>query len=129
MSLLLRDNRVFTLALRDVQPPNALNAYQLNNVGTYFTEILDVGTFTEGILFLIAANSVGTNPTLDCKVQYSPDKINWIDSGDSFTQITSNGSALKKLTSNFGKYVRCLISIGGTATPGYKTTLYLAVKG
>ena len=63
------------------------------------------------------------------KLQYSPDGKNWVDSGDSFTQVTTTVSlTLKKLTANFGKYVRCLIAVGGTATPTYKLSLFLALK-
>ena len=129
MSLLVRDSRVYTLALRDTTP-GALNAYTLTGAATYFTETVDVGTFTEGILFLNSFSHSGTNPTLDCKVQYSADKVNWIDSGDAFTQVTTIDSlTLKKLTANFGKYIRCLIAVGGTATPQYKVSAYLVLKG
>ena len=130
--LLVRDSRVYTLALRDATPPNALNALQVSGAATYFTETIDIGTFVEGILFLILANQGGTNPTFDCKVQYSADKINWIDSGDAFAQQapgTNGAVVIKKLTANFGKYIRCLIAIGGTATPGYKVTLQAVLKG
>ena len=128
MALLVRDNRVYTLALRDTNP-GALNGFSLANSGTYFTETVDVGTFSEGILFLNMISVTGTNPTLDVKLQYSPDGKNWVDSGDSFTQVTTTVSlTLKKLTANFGKYVRCLIAVGGTATPTYKLSLFLALK-
>jgi hypothetical protein len=53
MSLLLRDNRIITPALRDGAPTTgALNGLLMNQAGGFFTESIDVGTFTEGIAFL-----------------------------------------------------------------------------
>jgi len=126
MSLLVRDNRVYTLALRDPAPTSGpLNALLMNVAGSWFTESIDVGTFTEGIAFLFVSGATGT---LDVKMQYSPDNIHWIDSGDAFTQVTTtNGLTLKKLTANFGKYVRFRLDLG--SSPSYTVSLFLALKG
>lgn len=134
LSLIVKENRIFNLALRDAVGGatvngQALNAFTLTGAGTYFTETFDVGTFTEGILFLLTQAHGGTNPTLDVKLQLSPDGINWIDAGDAFTQVTTTDSlTLKKLTANFGKYARCLIVVGGTVSPNYKLSLWAAMK-
>jgi len=59
MALLLRDSRVYTLALRDGAPTTgALNALAMTGDSGYFTEAVDVGTFTEGILFLFVSGAV-----------------------------------------------------------------------
>ena len=94
---------------------------------SYFSEVIDVGSFSEMTAFLIVTANSG-NPTLDVKLQWSPDKVHWIDQGDAFTQVTTtNSMTIKKITSNFGKYVRFQLSIGGT-TPSYTFSLYLAAK-
>lgn len=130
MSVLIRDNRIEIPALRDGAPTiGALDAKVMTGAGTYFTEVMDVGTFTEMIAFLLTASISGSSPTLDVRLQYSADGKNFIDSGDAFTQVTTTpGLTIKKITSNFGKYIRWRIDIGGTASPTYTTTLQIAVK-
>lgn len=134
MPLNIRDNRVITLVLRDGAPTiGELNALQMSNAGGYFTEPLDVGTFIEMLGFLLTTAHGGTSPTLDVNLQYSSDKVHWVDSGDSFAQVTTStgdGVVLKKaFTTNFGKYIRFRLLIAGTATPTYTVTLQVAVKG
>ena len=92
------------------------------------TDPLDISRYNEGMVFLAVTTNSGTTPTLDCKIQYSPDKINWVDSGDAFTQITTvNGTFVKKLTSNFGKYIRLVFTLAGT-TPNYTFSPLIVVK-
>lgn len=132
--LLLRDNRAISFALRDAVGGQSsvgakIDALTITGAASYFTEAQDVGSFSEGILFAFTSSHGGTNPTLDIKIQYSPDNIHWIDSGDAFTQITTtDGLFLKKLTANFGKYVRCVAVLGGTSSPNYKLSLWLVAK-
>lgn len=130
MSLSVRDNRILTPALRDGAPtPGPLDALVMTGAGGKFTESMDVGTFTEGIIFLLTAGKGGTSPTLDVNMQYSADQRNWIDSGDAVAQATDNGLLIKKMTANFGKYIRFRLLIGGTDNPTYTVTLKLAMKG
>jgi hypothetical protein len=127
MALLVRDNRVITFSLRDGAPTTGpLNAMPMTGDAGYFTESVDIGTFSEGILFLLVKDAVAG--TLDVNIQYSADNKNFIDSGDSLAQVTNaNGLTIKKLTANFGKYVRCRLKI---ATAGsYTVTLQLVLKG
>lgn len=129
MSLLVRDNRVITPALRDGMPTTgAISGMVVSSVMSGFTEVIDVGTFTEGIVFLLTSGKAGTNPTLDVDLQYSHDGKNFVDSGDSFTQIAANGLFFKKFTANFGKYIRFRVKLGGTAGPSYTTTMGVALK-
>lgn len=89
---------------------------------------IDVSNFVEAIVFLPVTAHSGTTPTLDCKVQYSPDKVNWVDSGDAFTQITTtNATVFKKLSAIFGKYIRLVFTITGT-TPSYTVSPTLVPK-
>ena len=100
----------------------------LNGAGAYNSDPLDVSTFVEAIAFINLSAQTGTSPTLDCKIQYSADQVNWIDSGDSFTQMTTiTGVFIKKLTANFGKYIRFVFTLGGT-TPVYTITPQVALK-
>lgn len=133
MALLVRDNRIITLTLRDGAPTiGALDGLVMSNAAGYFTESVDVGTFTEGIAFLTTTAHGGSSPTLDVKFQGSADQKHWSDLSDAFTQITTTGdgvTAVKRLTANFGKYIRASLVIGGTSTPTYTVTLKLAMKG
>ena len=131
---MIRDNRQIIPSLRDGAPTiGPIDALVMQNAAGYFTEAIDVGTFTEGIAFIKTASKGGTSPTLDCDLQYgildSNNQHQWIDSGDSFTQITDDGFNLKKFTANFGKYIRFRLKIGGTATPKYTVTMRVVLKG
>lgn len=108
--------------------------YFLDSAGSVNTDAINVQAYNEAIAFIKVYSHAGTTPTLDCKIQYSHnyDPIlktgDWIDSGDAFTQITTtNGVSLKKLTSNFGKYIRFVLTLGGT-TPQYETDVVLLGK-
>lgn len=100
----------------------------LNTAATFTTEMWHVGTFSELIAFLNSQAHSGTTPTLDIKFQISPDKLNWVDVGDAITQVTTTDSVtFKRLTANFGKYMRAIIVLAGTA-PSYKFDLSLVGK-
>lgn len=130
MSLSVRDNRIYTPALRDKMPTSGpISAMVISSVMSGFTEAMDVGTFTEGIAFILTASKAGTSPTIDCNLQYSMDGKNFVDSGDAFTQITDNGLAFKKFSANFGKFIRFRITLGGSAGPSYTVTMGVALKG
>jgi hypothetical protein len=129
----LRDSVSLTPVLRDSVPtPGRLDSLVINSNG--FTEDIFVGTFVEGIVFIQTSAHVGTNPTLDIDIQYGYKDANgylhYVDSGDSFTQITTtDGIFFKKLTANFGRHVRLHFKIGGTAGPNYTVTARLVLKG
>lgn len=130
--LFLRDNTIYTPVLKDNVPAaGRLDSLSLTNTG--FTEAIDVGTFVEAMVMILTAGKTGSSPTLDCDVQYGFKDVNnqmhWIDSGDSFTQITDNGLSFKKLSANFGKYIRFRLKLGGTANPAYTVTMKLILKG
>ena len=134
MALLVRDSRIITPWLKNGAPTaGRIEALAMSGGAGYFTESIDVGEFTEGIAILLISTPVGTSPTIDCDIQYGFRDDNgqeyFVDSGDSFTQLTAAGMGFKKFTANFGKYVRFRIKIGGTATPGYTVTMKLAMKG
>jgi len=127
MSLYLRDNIVITPRLRDGMPTTgAITNMTLSNNMSGFTEVMDVGTYTEGMVFIQAGSKSGS-PTLDCNIQYSMDKVNFVDSGDSFTQITANGLFFKKLTANFGRYIRLRVKLASGGS--YVVTMGIALKG
>jgi hypothetical protein len=130
MSVLIRDNRVITPSLRDASPTiGPISQMTISGSASRFTESIDVGTFNEAIAFMQIISQSGTTPTLDIDVQYSPDGKNFGDSGDSFTQMTTTlGVFFKKLSTNFGKYIRFRIKLAGT-NPSYVVTMGLAVKG
>lgn len=128
----VRSNIVIVPSMRDSTPTSGpIDNLAITSTG--FTEAIDVGTFAEGIAMILTAATGGTNPTLDCDVQYgfldSNNQYHWVDSGDSFTQITGNGLAFKKLSTNFGKFIRFRMKIGGTNTPTFTATMRLALKG
>lgn len=59
----------------------------------------------------------GTTPTLDVKLQHSPDGSLWSDLGTAFTQKTAVSREVKTFTQMHG-YVRVVWTIGGT-TPSF----------
>jgi len=118
---------VIITAMQEAGTP--LSAITLNAVRSYFTEYFDVSNYTELTAFLDTTANSGSTPTLDIKFQLSPNKVNFLDSGDSFAQVTTTNSVtLKRLTANFGKWMRLRIDVAGT-TPSYTFSLYLVGKG
>lgn len=105
-----------------------LEKLTLDTGATYYTDIFDMSQYTEAIAFLVVRSHVGSGGTLDVKFQLSPDGENWID-GDAFAQVTTVDSVtIKRLTDIFGKYMRAVITLGGTA-PEYVIDLKIAAKG
>lgn len=100
----------------------------LDAAGTYNTDIFDMSPYTEAIAFLNTRSHVGSTGTLDVKFQLSPDGENWVD-GDAFVQVTTADTVtIKRLTNIFGKYMRAVITLGGT-TPEYMVDLKIVAKG
>lgn len=89
---------------------------------------IPVSTYNEAVAFLSVTLATGTTPTLDVKVQLSPDGTAWYDEGTSFTQITTASTpAVKKLT-GLGAYMRYVWTIGGT-TPSFTFSILTSLKG
>jgi hypothetical protein len=127
--LYFRDRSAIIPSLRDGAPTTgALSDKNMVGPGVYFTESMDVGTYTEIIAFLnVTANDGGS--TLDIKFQGSPDGKTFTDLSDAFTQVTTtNGQTLKRLTANFGRYIRACITLTG-ADADYTLSLTLMAKG
>lgn len=104
-----------------------LDQITLSGATTYYSEAIDAGQYDEIICFLNTLTQAGTTPTLDISFEFSPDGITWMATGDAFTQVTtSTGLTFKRLTANFGKYLRAKLVLGGT-NPKYK--LSLTVQG
>lgn len=80
---------------------------------------------------VVGGTVTGTNPTLDVKLQDSADNVTYADMGISFTQITaSNAAATLSLaafqrrvvyTQDSRPWVRCFKTIGGTASPTFRS--------
>ena len=96
--------------------------------GTADSASKDLGTYAEAVGFAIVTAKAGTSPTLDIKFQGSHDGTNFADLGDAFTQITTEGTYVKKLASNFGKFVRAVATIGGSDTPTFTFSLQVVAK-
>jgi hypothetical protein len=85
--------------------------------------IIFVGAFKELSIFLDAANVSGTTPTLDVKIETSPDGTNWYQIG-TFTQVTTVASKQVLTlgsgftTQGFGNQIRANYTAGGTS-PNY----------
>src|SRR5258708_1346880 len=89
---------------------------------------IDVGLYVELLGFLNIIAHGGTNPTLDVKMQFSHDKVVWVDSADAFTQVTTSDTlTFKRFTANFGRWVRFVFTFTGT-TPMYKLDAVLMGK-
>jgi len=81
--------------------------------GIGVSNIIDLSLYKEALAIAKVTDSEGINPTLDIKFQTSDNIIDWADLGDEFAQIVGAGVYLKKLTSNFGKHVRAVWTLGG----------------
>ena len=129
MGLIFIDNRVETIALRDGAPTTgAISNMHITGSGVKFSEVMDVGTFKELILFVNVTTF--TSGTLDCILQLSPDGKTFSDvSTDKITQVTSlaTGYQWVKITSNFGKYIRFKFTFG--SSPDMYANAYLVCKG
>lgn len=80
----------------------------------------------------------GTSPTVDVKLQHSPDLINWVDLS-AFTQITKTGTYPQSFALNvpgpgtsdpktWARYVRFQYKVGGT-TPEWVITGQIIMRG
>lgn len=100
-----------------------------SNGATVYSDPIDLSYYNEVIAFLNITAHAGTNPTLDVSFEISPDGLTWMASGDAFAQVTtSDAMILKRLTANFGRYVRAKLVTAGTS-PAYTLALYLVAKG
>lgn len=79
---------------------------------------INKGDVREGLLLVEVSAVSGTSPTLDVKLQTSPDGASWFDlPGGALAQITASGNYALKVA-NFGRFIRVAYSIGGT-TPSF----------
>lgn len=100
----------------------------IETAGVYTTEAIDVSSYSELIAFLTAHDIIGATGTLDVKFQISPDAVNWVDAGDAFVQVTTGETTtIKKLTANFGKFLRAVVTTAGT-DPVFNISLQLVGK-
>ena len=95
---------------------------------------VDLTTYEGNVkIVLSSANTAGTNPTLDCKLQHSDDHSTWGDvTGKTFTQQTT---ALSKSLLSLGfnvrsvkRYVQLYYTIGGTASPAFTVSAVLLAQ-
>lgn len=84
--------------------------------GTTNTSSLNIGEYNEGMVLVNYTAESGTNPTLDITAQTSPDNSTWFNMADSFTQMSAIGKQVIEM-SNFGKYIRFALVVGGSGTP------------
>jgi hypothetical protein len=98
--------------------------------------VFDLGEeFTNCTVFLSVTAASGTSPTLDGKLQDSPDGILFFDVGSgtgagtgNFVQKTAASTEVKDLTvRQIGRYVRFVSTIGGT-TPSFTYSVHVIVS-
>jgi hypothetical protein len=81
------------------------------------------------VLYVSCTAASGTSPTLDVKIQDSPDfGTTWFDvAGTAITTITAAGTQITSATRAFNKTGRVVVAIGGT-TPSFTfSVFYMAV--
>lgn len=76
--------------------------------------VLDLEKSKELIATLDVTAASGTSPTLDVKLQHSPDGSKWSDLGTAFAQKTAAGREVKVFT-QFHRFVKVVYTIGGTS--------------
>lgn len=92
---------------------------------------LDVGEADVLVLYVSNTATSGTSPTLDVKLQDSPDGgTTWFDvAGAAITQVTSGTSSqIVTATRKFSRKIRCVITIGGTSPSFTCAAWFLAYK-
>lgn len=100
---------------------HTLYASALIDSGTTYSTALDAGEYYEGIILINLTAETGT-ATFDVTLQFSTDNSTWFDQSDSFTQMTAVGKQTKKIT-NFGKYIRLKMVVGGSSSPDFTGTV------
>lgn len=110
-------------------PLDGVNINGDANGDTVYSDPIDMSNYTEAIAFLNVTDHGGTTPTLNVSFEYSPDGVTWMASGDAFAEVTeTDAMILKRLTANFGKWVRAKVVTAGTS-PEYTLALYIMAKG
>lgn len=73
----------------------------------------------------------GTGPTLDTKIQESPDGgMTWYDTGSAFTQATGTADNTQRLalTGPFAERLRAVCTLGGSGGPTETFELYVTLE-
>ena len=87
---------------------------------------LDLGNTRELIVTLDVSVASGTAPTLDVKLQHSPDESLWSDLGTAFAQKTGVAREVKVFT-QYHRYVKTVYTIAGT-TPSFTFSVKATAK-
>ena len=82
---------------------------------------VELGDCAVARLDLKVTAASGTTPTLNVKVQTSPDGTTWTDVGTAFAQATG-ATTEHKIVSGLDRFVRGVATIGGT-TPSFTFSL------
>ena len=95
--------------------------YPSVNTGTVTGPTIDLQQYIGTVKFSQHVGAVsGTNPTLNGKIQHSPDGVTYTDSGLVFAQVTANNNAqsIQGDTRALQRYVQYVGTIAGT-TPSF----------
>lgn len=87
---------------------------------------LDLEKTKELVVTLDVTAASGTAPTLDVKLQHSPDGVKWSDLGTAFGQKTGASREVKAFT-QYHRYVKAVYTIGGT-TPSFTFSVDATAK-
>jgi hypothetical protein len=93
--------------------------------GTFATEPYEVGWAREAVVFLKVFRMTAGG-LLEARAQISPDGIDWVDEGSSFSPATGSGLDFVKLT-NFGSWVRIVGDVQGSGATA-DVVVYVALK-
>ncbi|TAN40579.1 MAG: hypothetical protein EPN22_17240 [Nitrospirae bacterium] len=88
-------------------------------------------------IYLDITAVTGTNPTLDVKIQCSPDNTTWFDPASTaanrdslaFAQKTTTGTDVKLVPNVACRYIREYHTIGGTSTPTFTYSVKADIIG
>ena len=94
---------------------------------------VDLRDYTGGGLFILSAlNNSGTTPTLDVKLQDSPDNSTFTDvPGGAFTQVTTGAGSTQILGLNMDtlqRYVRVVDTLTGTSPNTTRSVAFIGHK-
>ena len=93
-----------------------------DQTASFNTSALDLAELNKLIATVNATEDSGT-ATVDIKIQSSPDRVTWFDTGTAFTQLTASGTETKSIvTGIFHRFIRYEVTVGGSGQ--YDVDLY-----
>lgn len=94
--------------------------------GAFATEPFECAWAGEALFFIRVQEVEGQSPTLNARVQISPDGINWVDEGSAFDPLVKQEMKYLRV-SHFGGWLR-LVGEAGGENVRFNVMIHLVLK-